>query len=507
MRFEEGVAYLDENGLLCSATWGRQDACADIDIKRITHHTSKVTEGSLFCCLPGAHHDGHSFAAEALRRGAVALLCERPLELELPQIIVSDARQAMAPLAAFFYGFPANALKMIALTGTNGKSTTTYLVRSVLESSGIPTGLLGTIVYHDGKCETLADRTTPESDEVQEWLSRMVANGCKSCVMEASSHGLEQGRLWGCSFDAVGFTNLTPEHLDFHGDMESYFQAKRRLFSEFTRGEWIGAANADDPFGGRLIEEFSPNVIPYGLIGEVPGRVCANLRSMTLQGIHLDLVFPGGVSVRDLRIPLTGRYNIYNVLSSAALAWGMGIREETIGLGLEKAPQVPGRLERYLFDNGVCCIIDYAHSPDALRNVLTTLGELASGKIWSVFGMGGDRYALNRPLMGEVACELADELVITMDNPRSEDPASIARHIKEGLKDGMRLAGDRVILDRPEAIHFALDHAQPGDIVLVSGKGPEPYIIIGNNTLPYSDKQTVKDWAKARGLEWPDAQG
>lgn len=505
MRFEEGLAFLDEKGLLCSATWGRQDPCTAFEIGKITHHTSKVTEGSLFCCLPGGRHDGHDFAKEALEKGAVALLCERPLDLELPQIIVTDARQAMAPLAAFLYGFPADSLKMVALTGTNGKSTTTYLVRSVLESAGLPTGLLGTIVYHDGKAETLADRTTPESDEVQEWLSRMVTNGCKACVMEASSHGLEQGRLWGCRFDAVGFTNLTPEHLDYHGEMENYFEAKRRLFAEFTRGKWVGAVNADDPYGRRLIAEFSPNVISYGLAAEKPENVRANLLSMTLQGIHLDILFPGRGTASNIRVPLTGRYNIYNILSSAAIAWGMGVEEDAICRGLEKAPQVPGRLERYLFKNGVCCIIDYAHSPDALRNVLTTLGELTNGKIWSVFGMGGDRYAPNRPIMGEVASALADELVITMDNPRSEDPASIALQIEQGLQEGGRLAGHRVILDRPEAIHYALDHAKAGDIVLVSGKGPEPYIIIGDRTLAYSDKKTVKDWAEARGLEWPDA--
>ncbi len=505
MRFDEGVAFLDEKGLLCSATWGRHDPCAAFEIKRITHHTSKVTEGSLFCCLPGARHDGHDFAEEALKKGAVALLCERPLDIELPQILVNDARQAMAPLAAFICGFPADTLKMIALTGTNGKSTTTYLVRSVLESAGLPTGLLGTIAYHDGRIETLADRTTPESDEIQEWLSRMVKNGCKACVMEASSHGLEQGRLWGCRFDAAGFTNLTPEHLDFHGEMETYFQAKRRLFSEFTRGEWVGAANADDPFGRRIIAEFSPNVIPYGLIAGGPESIRANLISMNLQGIRLEILFPGGVSARVLKIPLTGRYNIYNILSAATIAWGMGIGEAAIGRGLEKAPQVPGRLERYLFENGVCCIIDYAHSPDALRNVLKTLGELARGKIWSVFGMGGDRYAPNRPLMGEVASEFADELVITMDNPRSEDPASIAHQIGEGIQGGKRLASHRIILDRPEAIHYALDCAKAGDIVLVSGKGPEPYIIIGEKTLPYSDRETVKNWAKARGMEWPGA--
>jgi UDP-N-acetylmuramoyl-L-alanyl-D-glutamate--2,6-diaminopimelate ligase len=505
MRFDEGVAFLDEKGLLCSATWGRQDPCAAFEIKRITHHTSKVTEGSLFCCLPGARHDGHDFAEEALKKGAVALLCERPLDIELPQILVNDARQAMAPLAAFICGFPADTLKMIALTGTNGKSTTTYLVRSVLESAGFPAGLLGTIAYHDGRIETLADRTTPESDEIQEWLSRMVKNGCKACVMEASSHGLEQGRLWGCRFDAAGFTNLTPEHLDYHGEMETYFQAKRRLFSEFTRGEWVGAANADDPFGRRIIAEFSPNVIPYGLIAGGPGSVRANLISMNLQGIRLEILFPGGVSARVLKIPLTGRYNIYNILSSATIAWGMGIGEEAIDRGLEKAPQVPGRLERYLFENGVCCIIDYAHSPDALRNVLKTLGELAKGKIWSVFGMGGDRYAPNRPLMGEVASELADELVITMDNPRSEDPASIAHQIEEGIQGGKRLASHRIILDRPEAIHYALDRAKSGDIVLVSGKGPEPYIIIGEKFLPYSDRETVKNWVEARGMEWPSA--
>jgi UDP-N-acetylmuramoyl-L-alanyl-D-glutamate--2,6-diaminopimelate ligase len=505
MEFKQILAYLDMEGLLCSAVWGGGDPAVALEIRRVTHHTSQVTPGSLYCCLPGARHDGHEFAGEALLKGAVALLCERPLALEIPQIIVTDARKTMAPLASFLYGFPADKLKMIALTGTNGKSTTTYLVRSVLESAGLTSGLLGTIVYHDGKTETLADRTTPESDEVQEWLSRMVENGSKACVMEASSHGLEQGRLWGCRFDAVGFTNLTPEHLDYHGDMESYFRAKRKLFAEFTRGEWTGAANADDPFGQRLIEEFGPRMVPFGLESRGYETVHAHIHSMSLEGIHLDILFPGGKVARELRIPLTGRYNLYNVLASAAIARGLGFGEDVIGLGLEKVPQVPGRLERYLFGNGVCCLIDYAHSPDALRNVLMTVGELTGGKIWSVFGMGGERYAPNRPLMGEVASDLADELVITMDNPRGEDPASIARQIEEGLKDGRRLKNHRVILDRAEAIHYALDNARAGDIVLVSGKGPEPYIIIGNKTLPYSDKSTVRNWAEARGLEWPDA--
>lgn len=505
MRFLEGVSYLDEKGLLCSATWGRQEPCIAREITGITHHTAKVTEGSLFCCLPGVHHDGHEFAGEAVRRGAVALLCERPLDLDVPQILVTESRRAMASLAAFLHGFPAEKLKMVALTGTNGKSTTTYLVRSVLESSGITAGLLGTITYHDGKDETLADRTTPESDEVQEWLHKMVANGCGACVMEASSHGLEQGRLWECRFDSVGFTNLSPEHLDYHGNMEAYFQAKRKLFTDFTRGEWSGAANADDPYGKRLLKEFPEKVFPFGLDSAEPDLVRATVRSMSLKGIQLEILFPGGHRSRCVEVPLAGRYNIYNILTSAALAWGMELGEEQIVRGLERVPQVPGRLERYFFGNGVCCIIDYAHSPDALQNVLETLRELTPGRILSVFGMGGDRYAPNRPLMGEVVSRLADGFTITMDNPRSEDPAEIARQIENGLKEGGRLSGHSVILDRPEAIHHTLDQAKAGDVVLVSGKGPEPYIIIGDKKLPYSDKRTVKDWAQARGLEWPDA--
>ena len=505
MNFQDCVAHLDKLGLLCSATWDQSANPAAIWVLGITHHTSKVVKGSIFCCLPGTRHDGHDFAAEACRKGAAALLCERSLGLENPQLIVRDSRQAMAALAAFIHDFPAKSLKMIAVTGTNGKSTTTYLTRSILAAAGLPAGLLGTIVYHDGMGEVLADRTTPESDEVQEWLSKMAKNGCKACVMEASSHGLELARLSGCLFDAVGFTNLTPEHLDFHGDMESYFAAKRRLFSEFTRGPWTGAANADDPYGRRLVEEFRPYVIPYGLACEGADSVHGTLLSMTLEGIRLRLHFPGGKSWRDLNVPLTGKYNIYNILLSATMGFGLGLTEEDICQGLEKAPQVPGRLERYLFGNGTCCIIDYAHSPDALRNVLKTLGELATGRIWSVFGMGGNRYAPNRPLMGKVASELADELVMTMDNPRLEDPALIAGQIEEGILKGLRLENHRVILDRREAIHFALDNARPGDIVLVSGKGPEPYIIIGEEHLPYSDRETVKGWAEARGVEWPDA--
>lgn len=503
MDFREIIAHLDEEGHFCSAVWGAVSAADELQIERIAHHTAKVTPGSLFCCLPGGRHDGHDFAEEARLKGAAAILCERPLAVDLPQILVDDARKAVNSLSAHFYGYPGKKLKMIAITGTNGKSTTTYLVRSILNTAGIPTGLLGTIVYHDGTQETLAERTTPDCVEVQEWLSRMVQNGSQACVMEASSHGLVQGRLEGCRFDAVGFTNLTPEHLDYHGEMETYFQAKRKLFREYTRGEWSGAANADDPYGRRLIEEFPENVIPYGLVTCGRQTVRARIRSMDLEGIRLDVRFPSGNVCRDWKIPLTGQYNIYNILASATIAFGLGLPEEAIRLGLERAPQVPGRLERYLFENGVCCIIDYAHSPDALRNVLQTLGEVVQGKIWSVFGMGGDRYAPNRPLMGEVASEFADELVITMDNPRSEDPAEIARQIEAGLKQGRRLKTHRVILDRPEAIHYALDHARAGDVVLVSGKGPEPYIIIKDKTLPYSDRETVMNWAKTRGLEFP----
>lgn len=277
------------------------------------------------------------------------------------------------------------------------------------------------------------------------------------------------------------------------------------LFGEYTRGQWTGAANEDDPYGRRLTEEFPDNVIPYGLVRCGRQTVHATVRSMDLEGIRLDVHFPSGNVARDWKVPLTGQYNIYNILTATTIAFGLGLHEETIRLGLERVPQVPGRLERYLFENGVCCIIDYAHSPDALRNVLKTLGDVVRGKIWSVFGMGGDRYAPNRPLMGEVASELADELVITMDNPRSEDPGEIARQIEGGLKEGLRLKTHRIILDRPEAIHYALDHARPGDVVLVSGKGPEPYIIIKDQTLPYSDKETVMNWAKARGLEFPHA--
>jgi len=505
MDFREIIAHLDEKGRFCSATWGAVSSDGVLEIERIAHHTEKVTPGSLFCCLKGERFDGHDFAKEAHRKGAVAILCERPLPLDIPQILVDDARKAVNSLSAHFYGNPGEKLKMIAITGTNGKSTTTYLIRSILASASLPSGLLGTIVYHDGIQETLAERTTPECVEIQEWLSRMVRNGSKACVMEASSHGLVQGRLEGCRFDAVGFTNLTPEHLDYHGNMETYFQAKRKLFGEYTRGEWSGAANADDPYGKRLLDEFPENVVPYGVVNCGKNTVHAFVRYMGLEGIRLDLFFPSGSAARDLKVPLTGRYNVYNILTSATVAWGLGLGEEAIGLGLERVPQVPGRLERYLFENGVCCIIDYAHSPDALRNVLKTLGELVHGKIWSVFGMGGDRYAPNRPLMGEVASELADELVITMDNPRSEDPAEIARQIEAGLKEGRRLKTHRTILDRSEAIHYALDHARPGDVVLVSGKGPEPYIIIREKTLPYSDKETVKNWAKSRGMEFPHA--
>jgi len=469
----------------------------DPDIRDVCTHTDQVMPGSLYCCVRGYKSDGHAYTGEAEAKQAAAFFAERPIETALPLVLVKDVRKAAAMAAAAVHGFPASKLRLAAVTGTNGKSTTAWITRSILRHGGIASGLLGTIVYDDGKTEEPGVRTTPDGPSLQRWLSRMVANGGKACVLEASSHGLDLERLEGCRFDALAFTNLTPEHLDFHGDMEGYFRAKLRLFTDYARPEARFALNLDDPWGRRLADLFPKRSVSYGIAEKATVR--ARILSMGLEGTTVKLFLPGLEKPVRVKSPLVGLHNVSNTLAAAALAISLGLGPEAIREGIETVSPVPGRLQRFNFENGVSCFIDYAHTPDGLEKALKAVGENCRGSVHAVFGLGGERTIENRPLMGHVAAEHADHVVLTMDNPRSEDPMAIARQIEDGL-DGPRLRSHSVILDRREAVHAALDSAHPGDVVLLAGKGPETTMILAQGPVPYNDEESVREWSRSRGI-------
>ncbi len=493
-KLSEIILFFQEQGIVFDSSFIKKTD-QEAEISQITHDSREVTPGSLFCCLSGFKKDGHDFATQAIMGGASALLCERKLPFHIPQIIVENVRQVMGQLAAFMHDFPCTELTMIAVTGTNGKSTTTYMIRQMLEKAGIKTGMLGTIIYSDGSREVPGDRTTPESTSIQHWLKAMVTNGCKACVMEASSHGLEMQRLDGCYFDHAVFTNLTPEHLDFHGDMEQYFEAKRILFNNHMRGDWTASVNADDTFGQRLEQHLIGHALSYGISSPSGQRdVQGTIDNISLSGTRLDVSLPNGQDLSQLYLPFTGRYNVYNALGAVCAGFQLGLKSETLRKALETLPQVPGRLERINIGEGIFCIIDYAHSPDALENVLRALKEVTDGRLWAVFGLGGERYQENRPTMGKIAATLADKIIVTMDNPRSEPPERIAEQIASGICSVENHPPYKVILDRTHAVFAALNEARKGDAIMIGGKGPETYMIIGDETLHYNDKETVLQW-------------
>jgi len=469
----------------------------DPEISEVCLHSDQAGPGALFCCVNGLKQDGHTFAPQVAEKRVSALMTGRPLEAGLPTLLVRDVRRAAGIAAAAVLGYPASRLTMAGVTGTNGKTTTAWIIRSIMQASGVSCGMLGTILYDDGLVEEPGCRTTPDSTSIQRWLARMVRNGCRSCVMEASSHGIDLGRLEGCRFDALAFTNLTPEHLDFHADMEGYFRAKLRLFSDYARPGGVFVLNLDDPYGVRLSSLFPEKSLTYGIDAEadVKGRI----HSMDIDGTTLEIIVPESRRSLFVRSPLIGRHNVSNVLAAAAVSLGLGIQDDAVVSGIDNLPPVPGRLQRFSFENGVICFIDYAHSPDGLEKVLRTVGEICTGSVHVVFGHGGERTQENRPLLGRVASEHAEHAVLTMDNPRSEDPMEIARQIESGL-NGPRLRSHAIILDRREAVHAALDAAREGDVVLVAGKGPETTMILANGPVPYSDGESVREWSESRKI-------
>jgi UDP-N-acetylmuramoyl-L-alanyl-D-glutamate--2,6-diaminopimelate ligase len=472
----------------------------DLECSGVTHDSRQVQRGFVFVALRGLKSDGTDFAPGAIEAGAVAVVAEKgaPTPSGVPWIVVKDARVALAVLAAEFFGHPSRDMRVVGITGTNGKTTTSYLVSAIFEAAGVRCGLMGTVTYRIGDHEFAATRTTPEAPDVQAMMRRMAAAGCGACVMEVSSHALALHRVDGIEFAAGVYTNLTRDHLDFHGDMESYFVAKRRLF-EMLPADAPGVANLDDP-RGQAMADAAKRPVTYAI--NRPADVTPGPLSFSLQGLSFDVRTPRGV-VRA-SATLVGKPNVYNILAAVATTTALGVASSAIEDGLRQLPGVPGRFEvASTADDDITVIVDYAHTDDALRNLLETARPLAERRLITVFGAGGDRDRTKRPLMGMVAARLSDVVVITSDNPRSEDPARIIEEVNLGAEPEMRQSGAEVVsvVDRREAIAHAVEHAAPGDVVLIAGKGHEKYQEIGGRVLPFDDVAVAREALEARRVK------
>ncbi len=459
---------------------------APAEITDLAYEALSAGEGSIFFCVPGQRADGHDFAAEALERGAAALVVERPLELprDVPQLVVDSARAAMAVAADVFFGHPTGELEISGVTGTNGKTTTCFILYEILAAAGKRPALLGTVESRIGGETRKMARTTPEAIDLQRLFREMLDRGDASCVMEASSHAIELKRLDRVRFSALAFTNLSQDHLDFHGSMESYFATKRSLFLE---GEETPAAiNVDDPFGRRLAADLralgQERVLTFGRSTE------ADLRAETIElrpdGTRIEL---GGL---ELRSQLRGQFNAENILAAATLARLLGIGAEAIESGIADMKGAPGRFEPVDRGQSFQVLVDYAHTPDALGHALEAARGLTSGRLICVFGCGGDRDRIKRPLMGEIAAALSDLVIVTSDNPRSEDPEAIIAQIMDGIT-GEGRAEVEIEPNRRTAIARALLSAQDGDTVLIAGKGHERGQEIGGKILPFDDREVA----------------
>jgi len=470
------------------------DVAGASTVTGIVHDSRSVHPGAVFVALKGAHADGAAYARDAVTRGAIAVFSESvvPPGIQVPWFQVSDGRAALAALASEFYGRPSEQLTLVGITGTNGKTTTSYLLTSIFEAAGLTCGRIGTVGYRIGNREFEAARTTPEAPELQRMLRDMVSQGCSACVMEVSSHALVLRRADNLQFAAGVFTNLTRDHLDFHGDMEQYFVAKRRLF-ELLPPNAVAITNADDRRGAQFAAA-AGRPVTYAI--DAPADVTPGPISFSLDGLQFEARTPRGTL--HLRSPLVGRPNAYNILAAVTTAMALDVPFGAIENGIRDLANVPGRFQVVSGkDDEVRVVVDYAHTDDALKNLLETARPLASGRVITVFGCGGDRDRTKRPLMGAVAARLSDVVIVTSDNPRSENPAQIIEEIKRGIvlpadRLGPKGTGPKVpvcfaITDRKEAIDRAVKEARAGDLVLVAGKGHEKYQVIGDRTFPFDD--------------------
>jgi UDP-N-acetylmuramoyl-L-alanyl-D-glutamate--2,6-diaminopimelate ligase len=473
----------------------------DRAVESIAYDSRRVQRNGLFVALRGERNDGHEFTGQAIEKGASVIVAER--EEKNPRVtwlVVENTRSALADLAATFYGQPARRLKLAAVTGTNGKTTTTFLIKHICEKAGLRCGLIGTVRYEIGERVLPAARTTPESLDLQELLAQMANASCRAAAMEVSSHALAQERIRGLEWDVAVFTNLTQDHLDYHGTMENYFESKAKLFTQLAQQQKkrdpVAVVNMDDRYGEQLLDKIDKkiSVITFGMGVRADFRA-SNYR-MEFGGTSYQLDARGKSYL--VRVPLIGRFNVANSMAAlaAANALGLNLREAVLSLG--KSPQVPGRLEIVPAKRQFQVFVDYAHTPDALVNVLKTLRKLEPGRLITVFGCGGDRDRQKRPLMGRIADQNADYSIITSDNPRKEDPNAIISEIEKGF------GSDRYekVAERAEAIARAIALAQPRDIILIAGKGHETYQEFADHTVPFDDIQVARRAIEDRPVEF-----
>jgi UDP-N-acetylmuramoyl-L-alanyl-D-glutamate--2,6-diaminopimelate ligase len=455
---------------------------AELEVRDLAYEVRAVTPGAVFFCVPGSRADGHDFAPEAVARGAVGLVVERPLDLPVPQLVVPDARAAMAIAADELFGRPTAQLVVAGVTGTNGKTTTAFLLHAVLDAAGMRPGLIGTIESRVGGERRPAVRTTPEAIDLQRTFREMLDRGDRSCAIEATSHGSELRRLDRVRFDALVFTNLTQDHLDFHDTLERYFDAKRRLFVESEPAP-AAAVNVGDPYGRRLVEELRAlgrEPLTFGLTED------AELRPDELELGPDGTRF--GVGGLLLHTKLRGRFNVENVLGTVAAGRLLGLADDAITDGVAAVTGVPGRFEAVDEGQPFTVLVDYAHTPDSLENVLRAARELAQGRVLCVFGCGGDRDRGKRPVMGKIAAEGADLAIVTSDNPRSEDPLAIITEIVAGAGPGVDVEPDR-----RAAIERAVETAEPGDVVVIAGKGHEQGQEFRDRKIPFDDREVARE--------------
>ena len=460
----------------------------DEEIQGISYSSKTVRPGYLFAALKGEKSDGFNFTGEALTNGAAAVLSDRPMPADLKKtwIQVSDARKTLALCSANFYSHPSKKMKIIGVTGTKGKTTITYLLEEIIKTAGFHPGVIGTISYRWPSMKIPAVRTTPEAPDLHKMLRKMLDHGTSHCVMEVSSHSLELKRVDGINFDVVVFSNLSGEHLDYHHSMEKYFQAKKRLFF-LNRGKGTAIINNDDPWGKKLISQLNDHVLTYGF--EYPALIRVEKYDFNENGIKASIKHPeGNISVTS---PLLGKPNLYNILASISSALTLNIPVPAIEEGLTSLQGVPGRFEKIKNQLGLNIFVDYAHTDDALKNLLETARELNPRKIILVFGAGGDRDKTKRARMGKIAGTLADWTILTSDNPRLEDPQVIISNIEEGVK---KTGSNKyeIQADREKAIKQAISYGKRGDTILVAGKGHENYQIIKDKIFPFDDVTVVK---------------
>jgi UDP-N-acetylmuramoyl-L-alanyl-D-glutamate--2,6-diaminopimelate ligase len=465
-----------------------------VAVSDITHDSRQAGPGTLFVAVRGEFHDGHRFVVDAIQRGASALLVESRQDIDVPQIVVSDTRSAMAAAARAVFESPDESLAIAGVTGTNGKTTVTHMLESILGVAGIPVGVIGTLGARIGDDPIPTARTTPEATDLQRILATMRDSGCSAVLMEVSSHAIELHRTDAIGFAVVGFTNISQDHLDFHGDMESYFDVKKRIFDPQVARR--GVVNIDDPWGERLVSECQLESTLVSVRGDAD--VGATRIVGSAEGTSFDLVSSGGSA--PVSLPLVGDFNLSNALVAAAMASELGVGLDVIATGLSEVGPISGRMEVIAHSGPFTVIVDYAHTPDAISAVLTSLQPITSGRVVAVLGAGGDRDKHKRAIMGAAAGRLSDLTIITTDNPRSEDPVTIAREVRRGAI-AQPSANVQMIVDRREAIRSAISGADDGDVVVILGRGHEQGQDIGTEVLPFDDRAVSREALRRNGWE------